>query len=165
MLCEKCGVNAATTHIRTLLNGKVYEKHLCADCAASEAYCDVKVDNITQMLSSMFGDNKPIAGKNNVIRCDCCGSTFSDIANSGKCGCAMCYSIFYEQLLPYFKKAQYGKNAHVGKVPDTVAKHKKTNKERLTELKLLLNELVTSEKYEDAAVIRDEIKLLEGEMQ
>jgi protein arginine kinase activator len=34
MKCEKCGNNEATYYYKTNVNGKVTEKHLCADCAA-----------------------------------------------------------------------------------------------------------------------------------
>lgn len=156
MLCEKCGKNTATTHIRTVVNGHVYEKHLCDYCA-NDGYSAVGDNNITQMLTSVFGENKASI----TTRCDCCGSSFSDIANSGKCGCAQCYTTFYNQLLPYFKRAQYGGTQHKGKNLNNAAV--KSNTDNVNELKLLLQQLIKEEKYEQAAIIRDKIKQCKGE--
>ena len=162
MLCEKCGVNNATTHIRSVVNGVVNEKHLCGYCAASEGYGDIKSNNLSQMLSSMFGDTAVNSAKIQVKRCKCCGATFADIAKSGKCGCAECYTTFYEQLLPYFKRV-HGSTQHIGKTPKYTTLAKNTSEESIKELRALLTRLVNEENYEQAAVVRDKIKNLEGE--
>ena len=161
MLCEKCDVNTATTHIRTIVNGEVYEKHLCASCAANEGYGDIKNNNLTEILSSMFGDTS-VVDKKKITRCSCCGSAFSDIAKSGKCGCAQCYTTFYEQLLPYFKRV-HGSTQHIGKVPQVSSIPDTAPQESIAELRSLLNRLVREENYEQAAVVRDKIKKMEGE--
>ena len=162
MICEKCGVNNATTHIRSVVNGVVNEKYLCASCAASEGYGDIKSNSLSQMLSSMFGDTVAASTKSRVTRCKCCGSTFADIAKSGKCGCAECYTTFYEQLLPYFKRV-HGSTQHIGKMPKSVTHTHDTSKDNLSELRALLTQLVNEENYEQAAVVRDKIKKIEGE--
>ena len=87
MLCEKCGKNNATTHIRSVVNGVVTEKHLCACCAANEGYSDMQGNNLTQLLSSMFGDIMAANSSMGAVRCKCCGGAFADIAESGKVGC------------------------------------------------------------------------------
>lgn len=165
MLCEKCGVNNATTHIRKIVGGVIYEKHLCSSCAASEGYTGANNNDFSKMLSSMFGGVTEPNIKSNTVRCNCCGLSFSDIVKNGKCGCAECYDVFYQQLLPYIKKSQYGRIAHNGKVPKAQMPSPKTKQEEISELKSLLAELVKAEKYEDAAEIRDRIRLLEGEIQ
>ena len=162
MLCEKCGKNNATTHIRTVVNGVVNEKHLCAHCAAGENYGDIKGNNLSQMLSSMFGDTLTVTPKSQVTRCSCCGSTFADIAKNGKCGCPECYTTFYEQLLPYLKRV-HGSTKHIGKTPEPVPIATNEKVDTIEDLRLKLNQLVSEEKYEQAAIIRDQIKQLEGE--
>lgn len=163
MYCEKCGVNNATTHIRSIVNGKMYEKHLCDHCAANEGYGDIKSNNLSQMLSSMFGDTVTGVSKSQAMRCNCCGSTFSDIAKSGKCGCAECYTTFYEQLLPYLKRV-HGSTQHIGKTPVLKSHTNNIDQENVAKLKKHLKELVAQENYEQAAIVRDKIKRLEGEM-
>ena len=162
MLCEKCQKNNATTHIRTVVNGVVTEKNLCAHCAASEGYGDIKYNSLSQMLASMFGDTASINTKSAAKHCDCCGSTFSDIAESGKVGCPQCYTTFYNELLPYFKRV-HGSTKHIGKAPTTAPKTQATDIETVESLREKLNQLVREEKYEEAAIIRDKIKQLEGE--
>ena len=44
MKCQKCGVNEATTHIKTMINGQYTEYYLCPDCAEKMGY------------TNMFGD-------------------------------------------------------------------------------------------------------------
>ncbi len=161
MICEKCGVNTATTHIRTVVNGVVHEKHLCSLCASAENYSDAKTNNLSQMLSSMLDNTHISLSNDNVTKCNCCGNTFSDIVNSGKCGCSNCYTTFYEQLLPSLKRL-HGSIKHIGKKPN-LKNYEKASDDNIDELRELLKSLVKEEKYEEAAVIRDKIKNMERE--
>ena len=36
MLCQNCGKNQATTHVKKTINGETSELHLCAACAAKQ---------------------------------------------------------------------------------------------------------------------------------
>lgn len=162
MLCEGCGKNKATTHIRAVVNGVVSEKNLCNTCAVKEGYTDIKANNLSQMLSSMFGNSLSGLQNKNLVRCNCCGSAFSDIANSGKCGCAQCYETFYEQLLPYIKRV-HGSTRHIGKTPCLTVSATKPTNDSLSNLRARLKQLVTEENYEEAAIIRDKIKEMEAQ--
>ncbi len=163
MLCEKCGKNNATTHIRSVVNGVISEKHLCGYCAADEGYSDIKSGNLSQMLSSMFGDTLNIPSAAKLTHCNCCGSTFSDIAKSGKCGCPECYATFFEQLLPYFKRV-HGSTKHIGKIPNRTPIAEQHSEDTIDELRSMLRQLISEEEYEQAAVVRDKIKKIEGDM-
>lgn len=160
MLCEKCGKNHATTHIRSVVNGVVHEKNLCGYCAAKEGYGDITHNSLGEMLASMFGDVLSSGAKSEQLRCPCCGVTFSDIAESGKAGCSECYKTFYEQLLPYLKRV-HGGTHHTGKIPNRAPLMVKPQEETVDSLRSLLNELVRQEKFEEAAVVRDKIRMLE----
>ena len=162
MLCEKCKKNTATTHIRSVVNGVVTEKHLCGYCAVNEGYDDIKGNNLTKMLSSMFGDSLIGKHESQVTRCGCCGSSFADIAESGKCGCPECYNTFNSELLPYLKRV-HGSIQHIGKIPNRAPLTVAVDTETAEGLRSKLNQLIREEKYEEAAVIRDKIKQLEGE--
>ncbi len=163
MLCEKCGKNTATTHIRSVINGVVSEKNLCAVCAAEEGYNYGKIgqNSLMDMLSSMFSDKLTQENKLMEERCDCCGATFSQIASTGKVGCGKCYEKFRSQLIPYLKRV-HGSVDHVGKkLSNEQLIVKPTDK--ISDLRKKLAELVKNEEYEKAAVIRDEIKKYEEE--
>lgn len=161
MLCEKCGKNNATTHIRTVVNGVVTEKNLCGFCAAEEGYNGLSHKGLAQMLASMFDETASLKADNSV-RCSCCNSTFSDIAAKGKVGCPECYKTFYNELLPYLKRV-HGATKHSGKIPNKAPLAIMKDEETVDTLRMKLNDLVRNEKYEEAAVIRDKIKKLEEE--
>ena len=160
MLCEKCGKNIATTHIRSVVNGVAKEKHLCAHCAAKEGIGGVSDSGLSSMLASMFGDALTLKPSSAQVRCKCCGSTFSDIAENGKAGCPECYTTFYDEFLPYIKRV-HGAVKHIGKIPQSKPDVQKESAETVDSLKIKLAELVREEKFEQAAEIRDKIREME----
>ena len=162
MLCEKCGKNVATTHIKTVINGTVTEHNYCAACAAEHGYSQMQGGSLADMLISMLGGASPDKITEKALRCPICGSDFSDIAKTGKAGCTECYKTFYSELLPYLKRL-HGSVNHIGKTPEISAEKSDDKEEEITSLRKQLQELVSAEKYEDAALIRDKIKELEGE--
>ena len=101
MLCEKCGKNHATTHIKTVVNGVVKEYNLCPYCAAKYGYT---TNSLAGMLASMFGEISSGQLSKHQTKCSVCGAAFSDIAKTGKVGCSECYTVFYNDLLPYLKR-------------------------------------------------------------
>lgn len=161
MLCENCGKFAATTHIKKIINGVSTDKHLCSQCAKQYGISNLHSGSIANMLSTMFGN---IINENQYLKqksCKSCGTQFSEIVNSGKVGCDECYTEFYDDLLPYIKRV-HGSVKHIGKVPNN-APLVVVNEDRLTILRKTLHDLVLKEEFEQAAVIRDEIKKLESE--
>ncbi|MBQ2136054.1 MAG: UvrB/UvrC motif-containing protein [Clostridia bacterium] len=160
MLCEKCGKNNATTHIKSVVNGVVSEKNLCGYCAAKEGYSGIAHNSLAGMLASMFGDVTGFAPSVAAKKCSVCGASFSDIAESGRVGCSECYKAFYEELLPYLKRV-HGGTKHAGRVPNKAPLMVKPKEITVDDLRLKLNELVREEKFEEAAVIRDKIKEME----
>lgn len=160
MMCEKCGKYPATTHIKTVVNGVLSEKNLCSHCAATYGYGASANAGLAGMLASMLGDvivSKPASAK----KCPVCGSTFSDIAKRGKAGCTECYTTFKAELLPYLKRV-HGSTKHMGKVPNNAPLAVVPKEETIESLRMELNNLVAEEKYEQAAVIRDKIRKMEG---
>ncbi len=166
MICEKCGKHTATTHIKTVINGNVTEKYLCSECAASEglsgnAHSPFDNNGFASLLASVFGDTV-IDSRKTDIRCPACNSTFSDIAKSGKAGCSECYKTFRNEFMPYIKRI-HGSTVHCGKIPNKAPLTVKPQEDTVEALRMKLSELVREEKYEEAAKIRDKIKMIEGE--
>ena len=55
MLCQACGKNPATTHVKTIINGELTEYSLCADCAQKMGYGNLFPGfgmNVGSLLSS-----------------------------------------------------------------------------------------------------------------
>jgi len=161
MKCEKCGINEATTHIRSVVNGVVREYNLCSSCANESGYNSTGHNSLAGMLASMFGEFLNTGIPSNTVKCPVCGATFSDIAKSGKVGCAQCYKTFENDLMPYLKRV-HGSTKHVGVVPNKAPIMVVDSKETVDSLRLELSRLVSEEKYEEAAIIRDKIKEMEA---
>ncbi len=157
MLCEKCGKNHASTHIKTVVNGVVKEYYLCSVCAAQSGYAG---NGISGILASFLGEASHPTVKIQK-KCSLCGATLNDIAKNGKIGCSECYKTFKDELIPYIKRI-HGATMHVGKTPDLNENITNSNEKTLKDLRQELLQLVSQEKYEQAAVVRDKIKEIEG---
>lgn len=160
MLCENCGKNTATTLVRTVVNGVVKEQRLCSKCA--KGYTGLPHSGLANMLASMLGDITDTRFIGEEAKCPICSASFSDIAKTGRVGCAECYKTFKNELLPYLKRV-HGSTKHVGKVPNSAPLSVVPETENLEALRSQLSRLVSEERYEEAAVVRDKIRNLEGE--
>jgi len=90
------------------------------------------------------------------IRCPGCGFTQADFKKAGRLGCAQCYATFAEGLEGLLKTMHKGIK-HVGKTPAALRQGRDLN-ERLKHLQKKLDKAVTTEDFEEAASLRDEIK-------
>lgn len=167
MLCQNCGKKTATTYIKTIVNGRLTQYHLCSDCAKKMGYENIFSDfglDFGNMLGGLIGG---IPGEQ-VPRCEKCGTTFEEISKTGKLGCAECYRTFRRKLVPIIQRI-HGTTKHKGKGPGSSAlcvadPHHQivTVKETpLEEKKRLLKQAIEAQNFEQAAVLRDEIKEME----
>lgn len=178
MLCENCKKREANVRYSENINGVKKELHLCEECSRNLGITD-KMDFKMPTLdfSNFFGsfledfstpDFMPLLNEVKQVECESCGSTFDDIINTGRYGCANCYDVFEDRMDPILKKLQ-GSNKHngrLGKISNNKKKYEKTentkksdiNKSKLEELQEQLKKAIKEERYEDAAKIRDEIK-------
>lgn len=108
MLCQNCKKREAQVSHRAVINGKGFEYHLCALCAA-EMFGDFEASFNHGLAAGLF--DEPFAGEK---VCPACGMSFSEFQRTGLLGCPSCYDIFHEELIPYIAKIQ-GKTEHVGK--------------------------------------------------
>jgi protein arginine kinase activator len=170
MKCTHCHNNEANTHITRIINGKREEMHLCADCARELGVME-EFDFDSFSMDSMFGNllGAGVSAFNSLTgidRCGYCGSSFNDIINSGRVGCANCYDKFEDKLTPSIEKL-HGRTKHVGKsVTYTEEPEAQKTPEAKSELETLKEELkkaVQEQRFEDAAVIRDKINGLSEE--
>lgn len=167
MKCQKCGANNANTHIKTIVNGEFKEYDLCSECAKQMGYTNVFGDienEFSNFLGSFFGNVLP--ARTQATRCEFCGSSYLDIAKSGHVGCANCYSVFGDQLLPSIRRI-HGNTAHCGKnsgkaEKQSVKPQEETKEQKLERLKSELDKAVQEQNFEHAAELRDKIKEMEG---
>ncbi|MFS8639413.1 MAG: UvrB/UvrC motif-containing protein [Symbiobacteriaceae bacterium] len=169
MRCERCGQREATVHQTVVTNGQKQESHLCVECAREVgAFPDFSFPTLSvqQLLSSFRGQTLPGAGSSPALKpeptCRHCGMTYSQFAQSGMLGCPRCYQELEQQLMPLIKRIQ-GTTTHSGKVPKRTGGLARKRRD-LKLLKAQLQRAVESERYEEAAKLRDQIRALEAEI-
>lgn len=127
---------------------------VCSDCPkAKELQQGVAWD----IIGPEDGGKKPKSPHLNDRACTGCGLTPADFKETGRLGCPKCYEIFEAKLEPVIKKLHKGES-HVGKVPK--GQERSVSPEEIAALKRRLDEYVSREEYEMAAVVRDQIKSL-----
>ncbi len=163
MLCQSCEKRQATTHIKTILNGELKEFNLCNECASKLGYGSF-FGNFGFDLDKLFGSFlEDHSGERNSKRCSFCGSSFEDIAKSGKIGCAHCYEEFYEDLLPSIRRI-HGRTSHTGKLARSAGTEVRIRTE-IMRCRSELEKAIKTQEFEKAAELRDRIKELEKSME
>ena len=159
MQCQNCHSQEATHHLQVNINGSKNEMRLCAACAKEMGMYESFGGAIGPLLSGMT-DWTPAAVRPKADnRCPGCGLPMSAIAQSGRVGCAACYTHFKSQLTPHIARL-HGQNQHKGRVPRRLRQQIEENA-KLAQLKSRLQEAVAGEAYEEAARLRDEIRAWE----
>ena len=140
MLCENCGKREANVRYSENINGVKKEMHLCEECSQKlgiSSKMDFSMPSLD--IPSFFGsfledfstpEFMPLLNGVKQLTCDSCGSTFDDIINTGRYGCANCYDVFEDRMDPILKKLQ-GANRHngiLGKISDNKIKFEKDKK-------------------------------------
>ena len=148
MLCQHCKKNEANVNYVEVINGESFELHLCSSCYA-EMYGGLNSKSAGEIWPGLFGD---VRHEKKV--CPVCGLSYSDYERTGLLGCASCYDVFKEELIPSIRRIQ-GKVNHVGKTADNrdeFGLHR-----RLNELKGKLEVALREKRYADAGRLNAEI--------
>jgi protein arginine kinase activator len=176
MKCIFCN-NEAICHLTKIVNGKTIEVHVCETCipqikdqnlidfdiwdaisklAIAKGMPDPAKAIETEKPAEISANSlmmSPQAMVQSVQRCGACGFTGEDLRKTGRLGCPECYGVFSDILAEVLNDCQKG-TAHLGKIPASMVNvHRKCLEERL-------NEAIASERFEDAAVLRDQIKAM-----
>ena len=123
MLCDNCGKRDANVRYSENINGRKKELNLCEECS-KKLGIDQMDFSMPIDFSSFFGEfmedfatpeliTMPLFNEIKTLKCNQCGYTFEDIANSGKLGCGNCYEVFEERLDPIIKKEEYEEAAKI----------------------------------------------------
>ncbi|MEK6646863.1 MAG: UvrB/UvrC motif-containing protein [Candidatus Firestonebacteria bacterium] len=171
MLCEICKKENATVHFSQAINEKVTNIHLCEFCAGKKGVMELPFSiplSVKNMLPKFLNVEKKKQKEIVHEKCNNCGFTNVDFKKIGYLGCSECYRVFRKTLMPLLNKI-HGDNLHIGKFPsrvldktiDKTIKEARENK-RLKKLQLELQNAITQEQFEDAAILRDKIKSLEN---
>jgi protein arginine kinase activator len=165
MLCQICGKNPATVHFTEIHDNKMSEIHVCERCAEEKGLHAAGVkkhkfdvgDLLANMVDGMTTTEEERVGR---VQCPRCGLLYSGFKETGRLGCAECYTAFQFQLRPLLRRI-HGDTRHRGKTPARDGEGVSRSRQ-IQRLHDELQRAVEREEFERAAAIRDEIRRLEG---
>jgi protein arginine kinase activator len=161
MLCTICKEKPATVHLTQIVGDKMQKLDLCEDCAKTKGINDPTSFGLADLdLVLGLGASQQIeqAAGGVELKCPRCGFTQADFKKSGRLGCPECYMTFAEGLSGLLK-TMHKSTRHVGKAPEAL-RATRENADRLKTLQIKLARAIKDENYEQAALLRDEIKQL-----
>jgi protein arginine kinase activator len=161
MTCQRCD-ERATVHLTETVDGRRREVHLCASCAERAGVLPPEptgpmpgLDAVVQGL--IVANVGELVGELAGLTCPDCGLKFMEYRAGGRLGCPHDYQVFARGLLPLLQRA-HGATRHVGKV----ARFRPEAAERLR-LRARLRLAVAREDYEEAARLRDSLRLKDAD--
>lgn len=172
MMCNRCN-KPATVHIKEISNGTVVALDFCDQCAAAAGYCPQNHLPLNDILNEFVAAHSQLSD-GPVVQCADCGMTWQEFKDTGLLGCQKDYDLFVKKLDPVIEKAQQGGTHHTGKTRCRCKRTADAANELntvarcvppVTAIKRLQAELakaVAAESYEQAAKLRDQIRLLEN---
>jgi len=166
MLCDICAKNPATVHLTEIIDDQMKELHLCEECAHEKSASMEQQFGLSDLLAGLSDFSKPnLEDEPVLIKCPNCQLAYADFKKLGRLGCSECYNVFRKYLTPLLRKI-HGSTQHLGKAPGKLSESTPLGaplkkKDGLAELRIKLQRAIDSESFEEAAKIRDQIKLLE----
>ena len=175
MICERCHKSMASVHITDLTSesastdqsndSPVREQHLCEACAqtldlpTAPGVSPKTIQDIWKFLQAGAQAQKRRSRR----ECPECRMTLDELRRRGKVGCPKCYEVFGSYLMELLER-MHGSAQHTGRLPG-LGERELERRQRIGDLKVELERAVRDEDYEQAAGLRDELRVLEEEQQ
>ncbi len=171
MKCQKCD-KKAVLHLSDLTGGKPVEIHLCAEHA--QEYLSQNQGgaqeqmNMASALATHLAQQMAFTKASNEFSqtdqetCPTCGITFFEFRANSRLGCPNDYEAFSRQLIPMLMNI-HGEERHTGKAPKHSSEETSRKLAELIQMRREMTEAISSENYEKASVLRDQIKQRESE--
>lgn len=161
MLCCICKEKEAKVHLTQIVGDKMQKVDLCEDCAKHKGVNDPTGFSLADLLLGL-GASQEMEQAAPEHKCPHCGFSQADFKKAGRLGCAECYVTFKDGLEGLLKSMHKGIR-HVGKVPQAYQQTRDLA-DRLKTLQKRLDKAVAEEDFEQAALVRDEIKLTKDKL-
>ncbi|MEI8235040.1 MAG: UvrB/UvrC motif-containing protein [Verrucomicrobiota bacterium] len=158
MLCDVCKTNQATVFLTQIVDGKMQKVNLCEACSKEKGVTDPLSFALVDLLPGLGAEAEVEQGAP-VQHCPACGFTQADFKKTGRLGCPVCYDTFAEGLGGLLK-AMHRRTTHTGKVPARLKRSIELGVRR-KQLQRDLDKAVADENYENAALLRDQLRELE----
>jgi protein arginine kinase activator len=163
MLCQRCHKNLATVRYAEVVDGKVTDRHLCEACMAQYQEGRATGFELTGPQSTARHAAAPPPARESAREqraCPTCGAQLAAAGGTWRLGCPRCYEMFEDQLDTALRDVQHAL-VHRGKNPHITDARVRLRADLQTK-RTLLRTLLRREKYEEAAVLRDEIQEMES---
>lgn len=163
MICDECGIHPATIRLMSIVNGEKTARNLCTRCMADvkKQLPHLDLANLDGMLASLLAATKQVDSPREPaidLTCSSCGTTYGTFQKKGMLGCAECYHAFRIPLEELLKRI-HGHTQHQGHVPGMLS-NAVSSKLTILSLKEQLAIAIADEEYEQAAMLRDQIRSL-----
>ena len=162
MLCCVCKEKEAKVHLTQIVGDKMQKVDLCEGCAAQKGVNDPATFSLADLLLGLGASQEMEQAGGSELKCANCGFTQADFKKAGRLGCSECYTTFSEGLDGLLKTMHKG-TKHVGKVPQAMQQSRDLS-DRLKSLQKKLDKAVADENFEQAAAMRDEIKVTKDKL-
>jgi len=151
--CAHCN-KPATIHLTQILDNKIYKVDLCEDCQMKNQFAgDLGLESFSKLAIALSQGGTV---ESEIDPCPSCGCTQADLQNTGKFGCSTCYEAFEPLLEEIFQNIQSSPQ-HKGKIP-LRGRERMERARKLLSLRKKLEAAIREERYEDAALLRDELR-------
>ncbi|MBC1371189.1 UvrB/UvrC motif-containing protein [Listeria booriae] len=159
MICQSCGEHEANIEIRHEFNGETFSVFLCKNCAEKQsmAYMQEQIAEASVDFLSLL--QKASEEDSEMLECTYCGMSLQAVLDSSRLGCEHCYEQFAQKVNVMVERAQNGNKGHIGKVPIS-QRGALAEQEQIRVLQERLEHLIADEAFEEAAIVRDQIKAL-----
>ena len=165
MLCQRCHKNRATVRYAEVVNGKVTDLHLCAECLAKQQENAGTGFEISAPATVAERPSRLVSRRRKTrLRrtCRCCGARLADVLDSGSAGCTTCYDVFSDDIEPMLVTI-HGSIRHEGRILQVDDNRARMHAD-LRAKRALLRTALEAEEYEEAAALRDGIREMELEL-
>jgi len=163
MLCCVCKEKEAKVHLTQIVGDKMQKVDLCEGCAAQKGVNDPAGFSLADLLLGLGASQEmEQAAGGTDLKCPNCGFTQADFKKAGRLGCSECYLTFSEGLEGLLKTMHKG-TKHSGKTPQAFQQSRELS-DRLRSLQKKLDKAVSEEDFEQAATMRDEIKVTKDKL-
>jgi protein arginine kinase activator len=165
MKCSSCGEREGVVSLTQIVEGDVRTVSLCAKCAAEKGIetgvgiADTPLGGFLAALGEAAGPDQALAAALE-IACPGCGATLKDFRETGRVGCARCYSAFDAPLRELLRRL-HGSTHHTGRKYAGGERHPEAEAPRqdnARELREQLRRAIASEQFELAAELRDRLR-------
>jgi protein arginine kinase activator len=159
MICHICKQKEAKVHFTQIVDNEVKKVDLCEGCAKEKGPGDSTPFAIADMLLGLGASQQmeEAGATRGELRCPNCGFTQADFKKTARLGCSECYSVFAEGLGSLLKTMHKG-TQHRGKTPQAL-RRAQDQAEQILRLEKDLQVAISREDFEQAAILRDQLKV------